>query len=195
ITDADYDKALRALEALEAANPELRTPDSPTQRVGIAVSGTFDPVRHAVPMLSLANAFSDDEVRDFVRRIEERLDWRDPAFSVEPKFDGLAISLRYENGVFVRGATRGDGTVGEDVSANLRTVRNLPLRLRGDDVPPLIEVRGEIVMPRADFLAYNERMLATGGKLLANPRNGAAGSLRQLDPRITAQRPLKFYAY
>jgi len=195
ITDADYDRALRALEKLEAEHPELRTPDSPTQRVGIAVSGTFGEVRHAVPMLSLANAFTDEEVRDFVRRIVERLGESEPEFSVEPKFDGLAISLRYEDGLFVRGATRGDGTVGEDVTANLRTVRNLPLRLRGDDVPPLIEVRGEIVMPRADFLAYNQRMLESGGKLLANPRNGAAGSLRQLDPRITAQRPLKFYAY
>lgn len=195
ITDADYDLALRALEKLETEHPHLRTPDSPTQRVGIAVSGTFDPVRHAVPMLSLANAFTDEEVKDFVRRIEERLDWREPSFSVEPKFDGLAISLRYEDGVFVRGATRGDGAVGEDVSANLRTVRNLPLRLRGDDVPSLIEVRGEIVMPRADFLAYNRKMLESGGKPLANPRNGAAGSLRQLDPRITAQRPLRFYAY
>ncbi len=195
LTDADYDLALRALEKLEADHPQLCTSDSPTQRVGVAVSGTFDPVAHAVPMLSLANAFTDEEVRDFVRRIVERLELREPSFSVEPKFDGLAISLRFENGVFVRGATRGDGSTGEDVTANLRTVRNLPLRLRGEEVPALIEVRGEIVMPRAEFLAYNQRMIATGGKVLANPRNGAAGSLRQLDPKITAQRPLKFYAY
>ncbi|MGA8277241.1 MAG: NAD-dependent DNA ligase LigA, partial [Rhodanobacteraceae bacterium] len=158
------------------------------------------------PMLSLANAFAEDEVADFERRIEQRLDVVNPVFSVEPKFDGLAISLRYENGRFVRGATRGDGETGEDVTANLRTVKSIPLRLRGANNgggspthasgwPRVLEVRGEVYMPRAAFEAWNERARTEGGKVLANPRNGAAGSLRQLDPRVTARRPLAFYAY
>jgi DNA ligase (NAD+) len=195
IPDIEYDKLLRELEALESEHPELVTPDSPTRRVGGAPSGAFATVLHQIPMLSLANAFSDEEVRDFVRRIEQRQDIRDPVFSVEPKFDGLAISLRYEKGVFVRGATRGDGEQGEDVSPNLRTIKSIPLRLRGKDWPAVLEVRGEVYMPRAAFEAWNERARRDGGKVLANPRNGAAGSLRQLDPRITAQRPLAFYAY
>ena len=185
----------RELESLEAAHPELRTADSPTQRVGNAPSAAFAEVRHALPMLSLGNAFSDEEVADFVRRIEQTLDVEAPAFSVEPKLDGLAISLRYEDGRFVQGATRGDGATGEDVTANLRTVKAIPLSLRGRDWPKVLEVRGEVYMPLAAFKAYNARALADGGKVLANPRNGAAGSLRQLDPRITAQRPLAFYAY
>ncbi|WP_223621107.1 NAD-dependent DNA ligase LigA [Lysobacter sp. ESA13C] len=195
LADADYDRLLRELEALEAAHPDLATPDSPTQRVGTAPSGAFDEVRHAVPMLSLGNAFADEEVADFVRRIEERLDRSAPAFSVEPKLDGLAISLRYEGGRFVQGATRGDGATGEDVTQNLRTINAIPMRLRGEHWPPVLEVRGEIYMPLAAFKAYNEKALSEGGKVLANPRNGAAGSLRQLDPRITKQRPLAFYAY
>ncbi|RPE81498.1 NAD-dependent DNA ligase LigA [Vulcaniibacterium tengchongense] len=195
IPDAEYDRLLRELEALEAAHPELASPDSPTQRVGNAPSGAFAEVRHAVPMLSLANAFTDEEVADFVRRIDERLGRDQLAFSVEPKLDGLAISLRYEDGRFVRGATRGDGATGEDVTANLRTIKAVPLRLRGRDWPRTLEVRGEVYMPVAAFRAYNERALAEGRKPLANPRNGAAGSLRQLDPRVTAQRPLAFYAY
>lgn len=195
ISDAEFDQLLRALQALESAHPELITPDSPTQRVGATPSDAFAAVQHRVPMLSLNNAFSDQEVAEFVRRIEERTGEANPAFSVEPKFDGLAISLRYEQGLFVQGATRGDGSTGEDVSANLRTIGNIPLRLRGENLPAMVEVRGEVCMPRAAFLEYNQRMLATGGKTLANPRNGAAGSLRQLDPRITAQRPLRFYAY
>jgi DNA ligase (NAD+) len=195
IPDAEYDKLLRALVDLETAHPELVTPDSPTQRVGAAPSGAFAPVRHEIRMLSLGNAFSAEEVEDFVRRIEQRIERANPLFSVEPKFDGLAISLRYENRVFVRGATRGDGETGEDVSANLRTIKAIPLRLRGDDVPRVLEVRGEVYMPRAAFEKYNERARQHGGKVLVNPRNGAAGSLRQLDPRITAQRPLAFYAY
>ena len=195
IPDADYDALMRELVALETAHPELVTPDSPTQRVGGKPSSGFAAVRHAVPMLSLANAFSDEEAADFVRRIEERLERRAPEFSVEPKLDGLAISLHYEGGVFVRGATRGDGETGEDVSANLRTIKAIPLRLRGSGWPRVLDVRGEVYMPRAAFEAYNERMRREGGKPLANPRNGAAGSLRQLDPRITAQRPLAFYAY
>jgi DNA ligase (NAD+) len=194
LPDAEYDRLLRELEALEAAHPKLRDANSPTARVGSAPSGKFAPVRHAVPMLSLGNAFSDEEVRDFVARIEKETGDGDPAFSVEPKLDGLAISLRYEGGEFVRGATRGDGATGEDVTANLRTVRTIPLRLRGD-APAVVEVRGEVYMPKAAFERYNAWARDNGEKTLANPRNGAAGSLRQLDPRVTAQRPLAFYAY
>ncbi len=195
IPDAEYDRLLRELDELEAAHPELATPDSPTQRVGNVPSGRFAEVRHAIPMLSLGNAFGDDEVRDFVRRIDEKLQRGRLVFSAEPKLDGLAISLRYERGVFVQGATRGDGATGEDVTANLRTVKAIPLKLRGEGWPGVLEVRGEVYMPRADFEKYNEHARLHGGKVLANPRNGAAGSLRQLDPRITAQRPLAFYAY
>ncbi|MBB5208347.1 NAD-dependent DNA ligase LigA [Chiayiivirga flava] len=195
IPDADYDALMRELIDLEAQHPELVTADSPTQRVGAAPSGAFAEVHHAIPMLSLGNAFTDAEVADFVRRIEDRLDRTNPQFSVEPKLDGLAISLRYEHGRFVRGATRGDGATGEDVTANLRTVKAIPLKLRGDHVPAVLDVRGEVYMPRAAFEKYNRKMRETGGKVLANPRNGAAGSLRQLDPRLAAQRPLAFYAY
>jgi DNA ligase (NAD+) len=195
IADADYDRLMRELEALETADPKLRTSDSPTQRVGAAPSAEFAEVRHEIPMLSLANAFGDEEVEDFVHRIEKRLGTSNLKFSVEPKFDGLAISLRYENGKFVRGATRGDGEKGEDVTVNLRTIKSIPLRLRGNDFPSLLEVRGEVYMPRAAFEKYNEQAREKGWKVLANPRNGAAGSLRQLDPRITASRPLAFYAY
>ncbi|UBB26653.1 NAD-dependent DNA ligase LigA [Pseudoxanthomonas japonensis] len=195
IPDAEYDRLLRELDELEAANPDLITPDSPTQRVGNAPSARFAEVRHAIPMLSLGNAFSDEEVQDFVRRIAEKLKRPHLLFSVEPKLDGLAISLRYEDGAFVQGATRGDGATGEDVTANLRTIKAIPMRLRGKGWPRVLEVRGEVYMPLAAFRAYNERALKEGGKVLANPRNGAAGSLRQLDPRMTAQRPLAFYAY
>ncbi len=195
IPDAEYDRLLRELDELEAAHPELLTPDSPTQRVGNAPSSRFAEVRHALPMLSLGNAFSDEEVGDFVRRIAEKLERTSLVFSAEPKLDGLAISLRYEGGVFVQGATRGDGASGEDVTANLRTVRAIPLRLRGKDWPSVLEVRGEVYMPRAEFEKYNQHARLHGGKVLANPRNGAAGSLRQIDPRLTAQRPLAFFAY
>ena len=195
IPDIEYDRLLRELEQLESDHPELRTTDSPTQRVGATPSGAFDEVRHAIPMLSLGNAFSDEEVADFERRIEEKLRRKRPRFSVEPKLDGLAISLRYEHGHFAQGATRGDGATGEDVTANLRTIKAIPLRLRGNGWPEVLEVRGEVYMPLAEFKAYNERAIRDGGKVLANPRNGAAGSLRQLDPRVTAQRPLAFYAY
>jgi len=194
IPDVEYDALMRELLAIEVAHPELVTPDSPSQRVGAGVLPGFDAVVHELPMLSLNNAFEDGEVREFVQRIEKQLGISEPDFSVEPKLDGLAISLRYENGVFVRGATRGDGSTGEDVSANLRTVKAIPLRLRGD-APRVLEVRGEVYMPRAGFEAYNARMRETGGKVLANPRNGAAGSLRQLDTRLAAARPLAFYAY
>ena len=194
IPDIEYDRLMRELEALEAAHPELASPDSPTQRVGNAPSAKFSEVRHTVPMLSLANAFEPQEIHEFVARIGKETGEYEPVFSAEPKLDGLAISLRYENGQFVRGATRGDGAAGEDVTVNLRTVRAIPLKLRGK-APAVLEVRGEIYMPRAAFERYNEWARANGEKTLANPRNGAAGSLRQLDPRITAQRPLSFFAY
>jgi DNA ligase (NAD+) len=195
IPDAEYDRLLRELDELETAHPELVTADSPTQRVGNAPAGKFAEVRHAIPMLSLGNAFSDEEVEDFVRRIADKLKRPTLLFSAEPKLDGLAISLRYEGGAFVQGATRGDGATGEDVTLNLRTVKAIPLKLRGKGWPDVLEVRGEVYMPRADFETYNEHARLHGGKVLANPRNGAAGSLRQLDPRITAQRPLAFFAY
>ena len=205
IPDAEYDRLLRELQALEDAHPQLITPDSPTRRVGARPEGGFAEVHHVLPMLSLANGFEhedghDDatrypEVADFVRRIEQELGRADAPFSVEPKFDGLAISLRYEHGRLVQGATRGDGSSGEDVTANVRTIRALPLTLRGGEVPAVLEVRGEVIMPRKGFAAFNARALAAGEKPLANPRNGAAGSLRQLDARITAQRPLAFFAY
>lgn len=194
IPDSEYDRLLRELQALEERHPELADPNSPTARVGNAPSERFAPVRHAVPMLSLANAFSDEEVADFVARIAKETGDAEPVFSVEPKLDGLAISLRYEHGRFVRGATRGDGSTGEDVTANLRTIRAIPLTLP-EDAPPVLEVRGEVFMPRAAFERYNAWAREHGEKTLANPRNGAAGSLRQLDPRVTAQRPLSFFAY
>ncbi len=195
IPDSQYDRLLRELEALEAAHPQHRSDDSPTQRVGATAVREFAQVQHALPMLSLGNAFSDEEVQSFVTRIIDATGDAVPVFSVEPKIDGLAISLRYENGHFVRGATRGDGATGEDVTANLRTIRAIPLKLRGDHPPAVLEVRGEVYMPTAAFEKYNAWALAHGEKLLANPRNGAAGSLRQLDASITAKRPLAFFAY
>ncbi len=197
IADAEYDRLLRELEALEAAHPDLAAPDSPTRRVGARASGGFAQVHHALPMLSLSNAFSDEEVAAFVRRIAQMLGRAEDglSFSAEPKLDGLAISLRYEGGAFVQGATRGDGTMGEDVTANLRTVKAIPLKLRGQGWPGVLEVRGEVYMPKGAFEAFNERARKRGERTLANPRNGAAGSLRQLDPAITASRPLAFYAY
>lgn len=198
VPDAEYDRWMRELREFEAAHPARVTPDSPTQRVAGRPSSAFAEVRHAVPMLSLNNAFAEDEAADFVRRIVEATGEAAPAFSVEPKIDGLAITLRYEQGVLVQGATRGDGTTGEDVIANLRTIRAIPLSLRlpsGQAAPAVLEVRGEVYMPKAAFERFNEQALAHGEKPLANPRNGAAGSLRQLDPRITAKRPLAFFAY
>ncbi|MEG3050964.1 MAG: NAD-dependent DNA ligase LigA, partial [Thermomonas sp.] len=195
ITDAQYDALVRELDALERANPELANADSPTRKVGSAPSGRFAQVEHAVPMLSLGNAFSDEEVGDFVRRIRERLDRDELAFSAEPKLDGLAISLRYEDGVFVQGATRGDGATGENVTANLRTIAVIPKHLDGAGWPQVLEVRGEVYMARADFEKWNDHARLHGGKVLANPRNGAAGSLRQIDATLTAKRPLSFFAY
>ena len=195
IPDAVYDRLMRELAALEAEHPQLATDDSPTRRVGGRASGDFAPVQHRLPMLSLANAFSDEEVAEFVQRIERGLGVSAPHFSVEPKLDGLAISLRYSDGRFVQGATRGDGSTGEDVTANLRTIRAIPLRLRGAQWPAELEVRGEVYMPRAGFEAFNAAARERGERTLANPRNGAAGSLRQLDARVTAGRPLAFFAY
>ncbi|MDD3651500.1 NAD-dependent DNA ligase LigA [Immundisolibacter sp.] len=194
IPDAEYDRLMRELLALEAQFPELVTPDSPSQRVGGAPSAAFAPVRHEVPMLSLANAFDEGEVRDFDRRVRELCGEAAVDYHCEPKFDGLAISLRYEGGALVQAATRGDGSTGEDVTANVRTIAAIPLRLRGEP-PPLLEVRGEVYMPRDGFARLNAEQVARGEKPFANPRNAAAGSLRQLDPRITAGRPLRFYAY
>lgn len=196
VPDAEYDRLYRELKILEEANPELVTADSPTQRVGDVPLDAFDQVQHEVPMLSLDNVFEDDELRAFDKRIHERLDVAgDIAYVAEPKLDGLAISLLYENGELVRAATRGDGQTGENITTNARTIRSVPLMLRGDTIPARLEVRGEVVMPHAGFAKLNERQEAAGQKVFANPRNAAAGSLRQLDSRITAERPLEFYAY
>jgi DNA ligase (NAD+) len=196
VPDAEYDRLMRRLRELEAQHPELVTPDSPTQRVGGAALEAFTSVRHEVPMLSLDNVFSEDELRGFDRRVRERLvETGDIRYCCEPKLDGVALSLLYEQGLLVRGATRGDGSSGEDITANVRTIPSIPLRLRGEGWPARLEVRGEVYMPRAGFEAFNRRALDTDGKTFVNPRNAAAGSLRQLDPRITAQRPLEFCAY
>lgn len=196
ISDAQYDKLLRELQDLEQAHPELITPDSPTQRVGAAPAKAFGQIRHSVPMMSLDNAFDDEEVRAWDARVRAGLALAGPvAYTAEPKFDGTSISLHYENGVLVSAGTRGDGATGEDVTANARTVRNLPLRLHGKGWPRVLEVRGEIVIPREDFEKLNATQLAQGSKMFANPRNAAAGSLRQLDPRITATRPLSFFPW
>jgi len=196
ISDADYDALKRRLLAIEARFPDLRSLDSPSLKVGAPVAQGFGKVRHAVPMLSLGNAFSDEEVADFFAQMKRGAGERPGIETVmaEPKIDGLSIALRFEEGVFVRGATRGDGSEGEDVTANLRTVTEIPARLRGRP-PAVLEVRGEVYMRRDDFRLLNERQAAAGLKVFANPRNGAAGSLRQLDSAITAERPLRFFAY
>jgi len=196
IPDAEYDQLFLELQALETAHPELRAPDSPTLRVGAPPLPQFEQVIHAVPMLSLNNGFTDDDIVQFDRRVREGLD-DDAAvsYAAEVKFDGLAINLRYVNGLFVQAATRGDGATGEDVTANIRTISGIPLRLHGDTVPALLDVRGEVMMFKSDFARLNERQRDAGQKEFANPRNAAAGSLRQLDSRITAQRKLRFYAY
>ncbi|WP_458524775.1 NAD-dependent DNA ligase LigA [Onishia taeanensis] len=197
LTDADYDLKLRRLQEIEAEYPALVTPDSPTQRVGAAPAEGFAELAHAVPMLSLGNAFDEDELVAFVRRAGERLERDGEAvhFCCEPKLDGAAVSLVYENGELVSGATRGDGRTGEDITTNLRTLRSIPLRLRGGDIPALLEVRGEVIIAHDNFEALNARAREEDTKVFANPRNAAAGSLRQLDPRITATRPLEFSAY
>jgi len=195
IPDAEYDRLMRQLEALEHDHPELITPDSPTQRVGAAPLARFNEVKHELPMLSLGNAFSDDEVRDFDRRARERLETDTIYYSAEPKLDGLAISLLYEDGLLKRAATRGDGNTGEDVTQNVRTIESVPLKLIGKDYPRRLEVRGEVFMSKAGFDELNARQRERGEKTFANPRNAAAGSLRQLDSRITATRPLEMYCY
>ncbi len=195
ISDAAFDQLFRELESLEQQYPALRTPDSPTQRVGAAVAGELASVRHAVPMLSLNNALSIEEASAFDRRVREALGVDAVEYSAEPKFDGLAISLTYADGLLAIAATRGDGTTGEDVTGNVRTVRSVPLRLGADRPPRLLEVRGEVVMLKKDFLALNAAQRARGEKEFVNPRNAAAGALRQLDPRVTATRPLFFFAY
>src|SRR5499426_2392259 len=195
ISDAEYDHLFRDLQELESAHPELVTADSPTQRVGTAPTREFATVRHRVPMLSINNAFGEEEVEAFDRRVREALDVAVVEYSCEPKLDGLAINLTYEGGAFVQGTTRGDGFAGEDVTANLRTVRGIPLRLRAARPPGLLEIRGEVLMYKRDFEALNARQQERGEKTFANPRNAAAGSLRQLDPRITAGRPLRFSGY
>ena len=195
IPDAEYDRLLSELETLEEKHPDLVTSDSPTQRVGAAPAAGFETVAHQVPMLSLANAFADDDVREFDRRIREQLDREVIEYAAEPKLDGVAIALRYERGELVLGATRGDGRSGENVTSNVRTIRAIPLRLRGADVPSVLEVRGEIFMTRSGFAALNQGLTEAGDKTFVNPRNAAAGSLRQLDPDVTARRPLHFYCY
>jgi DNA ligase (NAD+) len=194
ISDAEFDALVQALRDLEQRYPELATPDSPTQRVGAAPLEKFEHVPHRLPMLSLDNAFTHDELLDFQRRITDRIGDRPFSYVGELKMDGLAISLWYEGGVFIRGATRGDGYVGEDVTANLRTINQIPLRL-ADDAPPVLEVRGEVYLSRRVFAELNEQRLATGEAPLANPRNAAAGAVRQLDPSVTAERRLRFMPY
>jgi len=196
IPDAEYDRLMGELRKLEEAHPEWRTSDSPTQRVGAAPLSAFESVRHEVPMLSLDNAFDEESYLAFNKRVQDRLKSSDNiTFCCELKLDGLAVSLLYEEGVLVRAATRGDGTTGENITANIRTIRAIPLRLHGENIPARIEVRGEVFMPQAGFEALNELARRTGSKVFANPRNAAAGSLRQLDPRITAKRPLTFFCY
>ncbi len=197
VPDADYDRALRRLQELEAQHPELLRPDSPTQRVGAQALSEFTQVAHEVPMLSLDNAFDAQELRDFDRRVRERLGQGNDEieYACEPKLDGIAVSLLYRDGILQRGATRGDGFSGEDITHNVRTSPSSPLRLNGEDIPGVLEVRGEIYMPRQGFEQLNERARAAGEKTFVNPRNAAAGSLRQLDARLTAQRPLQMCCY
>lgn len=200
VPDAEYDRLVRRLQEIEREHPELVTPDSPTQRVGSEKLGGFLEVRHAKPMLSLDNVFNDDELAAFDKRVIDRLGGAGIAvqnvrYWAEPKLDGAAVSLRYERGELVFGATRGDGYTGEDITHNVRTIRSIPLRLRGAHVPEVFEVRGEVFMPRKGFLEFNRRALERGEKTFVNPRNAAAGSLRQLDPRLTRERPLEAFFY
>ena len=199
VPDAEYDRLMRELIALEKQYPELKTLDSPSQKVGGQALKSFTQVQHQLPMLSLDNVFSEEEWLAFVKRIKDRLDasvdMDKVAFCAEPKLDGLAVSLRYESGILVQAATRGDGSTGENITENVRTIKCIPLKLQGNDYPDILEVRGEVFMPKASFNALNERALKKGEKTFANPRNAAAGSLRQLDSKITAQRNLAFYAY
>jgi DNA ligase (NAD+) len=199
ISDAEYDRLMRQLETLEQQHPELIPPDSPTQRVGAEPLKAFSSVAHTLPMLSLTNAMSEEEVRDFDERVKRFLKIEsDIEYVVEPKLDGLAVELIYVNGNFVQGSTRGDGFIGEDITQNLRTIKSLPLVLISQGsipIPPRIDVRGEVIMQIKDFEKLNNKRAESGEPLFANPRNAAAGSVRQLDSRITAQRPLDFFCY
>ena len=195
ITDNEYDILMRELIDIETDFSDLITPDSPTQRVGVSPVSELKEVKHLAPMLSLGNAFNEDEMRAFNKRIKEKLSVNSLVFSGETKFDGLAVNILYENGLLVTAATRGDGSIGEDVTHNVRTIPQVPLSLFGENIPHLIEVRGEVVMTHKGFTALNDRQRDKGEKVFANPRNAAAGSLRQLDSRVTAQRPLAFFAY
>ena len=195
VPDADYDAAMMQLRALEADHPELQAPDSPTQRVGGAPLSAFETIAHRMPMLSLDNAFSESDLIEFHRRVVERLSASEITYCCEPKLDGVAVSIVYESGLLTQAATRGDGVSGEDITANVRTIRNVPLMLSGDDISPYLEVRGEITIPRSGFEQMNARARLLGQKVFVNPRNAAAGSLRQLDSSVTAKRPLEFTAY
>jgi len=200
ISDSEYDQLYQQLLKAEAEHPEWVVADSPSQRVADQPLSHFEQITHALPMLSLGNVFSDEELHDFDQRIHKILDQEvsldgEISYSAEPKLDGLAVSIRYEQGLLVQAATRGDGSVGEDITANIKTIQSIPLSLRGDDIPEVLEVRGEVVMPRDGFARYNAWALEHDEKVFANPRNAAAGSLRQLDPQKTAKRPLTFYAY
>jgi DNA ligase (NAD+) len=198
VSDAEYDALRRRYEAIEARFPELRTLESLTRKVGAAPARGFAKIRHAVPMLSLNNAFNEEDVADFVARIRRFLNLKEDeklAFTAEPKIDGLSMSLRYEGGALVSAATRGDGAEGEDVTANIRTLKEVPHQLKGKDIPAVCEVRGEVYMTKPDFLALNKRQAEAGEQVFANPRNSAAGSLRQKDPNVTATRALHFFAY
>jgi len=196
VPDAEYDRLMQTLISIEKQRPDLKTPDSPTQKVGGAVLSKFESVSHEMPMLSLDNGFEDDDLRAFEQRIKDRLNIHDSiSFACEPKLDGLAVSIIYENGIFTRAATRGDGQTGENITENVRTIANVPLRLIGENLPTRIEVRGEVFMPKSGFEALNQSQIEKGSKTFANPRNAAAGSLRQLDSKITASRPLRLYAY
>ncbi|TNE76452.1 MAG: NAD-dependent DNA ligase LigA, partial [Gammaproteobacteria bacterium] len=196
VPDAEYDRLFRELQKLEADYPELASDDSPTRRVGSAAETSFAEVVHRIPMLSLDNAFSEEELEDFDRRVRDRLGDDSPVeYVCEPKLDGLAVSLTYENGTLSVASTRGDGYAGEDITANIRTIRSIPLKLRGENIPDLVEVRGEVYMPKAGFEALNQRLAAQGEKTFVNPRNAAAGSLRQKKSTVTAKRPLEMCAY
>jgi len=198
VPDAEYDRLMRELQAIEEQHPELISDDSPTQRVGAEPASTFTTVQHELPMLSLDNAFSEEELNSFHRRVTDRLEIDGSEridYSAEPKLDGAAVSLIYKKGHLVQGATRGDGTTGENITHNVRTIAAIPLSLMGSGYPPMLEVRGEVFMPRAGFERYNDRARKKGEKTFVNPRNAAAGSLRQLDPRLTAERPLDMYIY
>lgn len=196
ISDAEFDRLFLRLKKLESEHPELITPDSPTQRVGAAPLKEFATITHQIPMLSLENAFNDEDITAFNQRIHDRLKSNHAIeYCCEPKLDGVAVSIRYENGILVQAATRGDGYIGEDITTNIKTIKSIPLKLRGTDFPDILEVRGEVVMSKKGFAALNEHAAKVGEKIFANPRNAAAGSLRQLDPKITAGRPLEIFMY